>query len=223
MATVELYSGDEIPVGSAVLAYAAPSCSVGSCRTPKESQNTAKRPMTIMGKKFPMIHSNTMAKTSKTGPTKKKIPLCEFVRHGWRRERASEPERCATAWWKVVTYTTGPKPAAPPHPIRTMANVKVEITKLFAWASAYFIQSMQLKRCSPDKSQRGWVREPLVVVADVRHLGRQVELCSFACELPLLVLIGLGRVNMDWNRTFSKSSGDIVTAVADLCRPLSSS
>ncbi len=82
---------------------------------------------------------------------------------------------------------------------------------------------MQLKRCSPDKSQRGWVREPLVVVADVRHLGRQVELCSFACELPLLVLIGLGRVNLDWNRTFSKSSGDIVTAVADLCRPLSSS
>jgi len=42
---------------------------------PKESQKTANKPMTIMGKKLPMTHSNTMAKTRRTGPTKKKMPL----------------------------------------------------------------------------------------------------------------------------------------------------
>lgn len=31
--------------------------------------------MTIIGKKFPMIHSKTMAKIRRTGPTKKKMPL----------------------------------------------------------------------------------------------------------------------------------------------------
>ena len=42
---------------------------------PKDSQNTVKSPMTIIEKKFPIIHSKTMAKMRSTGPVKKKIPL----------------------------------------------------------------------------------------------------------------------------------------------------
>ena len=38
---------------------------------------TAKRPITIIGKKLPIIHSNTMAKMRRTGPTKKKMPLVD--------------------------------------------------------------------------------------------------------------------------------------------------
>lgn len=34
-----------------------------------------------------------------------------------------------------MTYTTGDSPDAPPQPIMTIANVKVEITKLFIGAS----------------------------------------------------------------------------------------
>ena len=70
-----LYPGEASPVGSSAVAYGAPSCSVGSWSIPKDPQKTANRPMTIIGKKLPMIHSKTMAKIRSTGPTKKKMPL----------------------------------------------------------------------------------------------------------------------------------------------------
>jgi hypothetical protein len=75
-ATTALNSFDAMPaVESPVAEYGAPSCSVGSCSIPNESQNTAKRPHTIMLKKFPMIHSKTTVRSNSTGPVKKKIPL----------------------------------------------------------------------------------------------------------------------------------------------------
>jgi hypothetical protein len=58
-----------------------------------------KKKLNSLGKKFPMIHSNTMAKIKSTGPTKKKMP------------------------------TTGANPSLPPQPISTMEKVKVEMTK----------------------------------------------------------------------------------------------
>lgn len=70
-----LKAGAAVPVGSAWVTYAEPSWRVGSWRTPKESQKTSKRPMTIIGKKFPMTHSKIMAKVRRTGPVKKNIPL----------------------------------------------------------------------------------------------------------------------------------------------------
>ena len=39
------------------------------------SVETAKRPMTIMGKKLPMIHSNIIVTVRRRGPTKKNMPL----------------------------------------------------------------------------------------------------------------------------------------------------
>ena len=59
-----------LPVGE----YAAARPSVGSCRSPNDSQKTANSDMTIIGKKFPIIHSNIVARVSRSGPTKKKIP-----------------------------------------------------------------------------------------------------------------------------------------------------
>lgn len=82
-AMTALYAGDAMPsaILSPVVEYAAARPKVGSCSMPNESQNTAKRPMTIIGKKLPMIHSKISARMSKTGPVKKKIPLlgCQTV------------------------------------------------------------------------------------------------------------------------------------------------
>jgi hypothetical protein len=85
------------------------------------SQKTAKRPITIMGKKFPIIHSNTMAKMRRTGPTKKKIPLYQDGSARFAIQERREEE--------VGVYTTGDSPEAPPQPIMTMEKVNVEITK----------------------------------------------------------------------------------------------
>ncbi len=60
-----------------------------------------------------------MAKTRRTGPTKKKMPL-------WRVLVFEGP-----CWVDGVAYTTGDSPDAPPQPIMTIENVNVEITKLF--------------------------------------------------------------------------------------------
>lgn len=74
-AIAALNAGAVVPVGSSNVAYGAPSARVGSWRTPNESQKTENKPMTIIEKKLPMIHSKTMAKVRRRGPVKKKIPL----------------------------------------------------------------------------------------------------------------------------------------------------
>jgi hypothetical protein len=76
------------------------------------------------------------------------------------------------------TYTTGEKPSAPPQPIRTMANVKVEMTKLCVlvfttiYDSNFYTSSQDL----PNESKSGGVGKAFVVVADVRHFGGEVQL-----------------------------------------------
>jgi hypothetical protein len=42
---------------------------------PKESQKTAKRPQTIIGKNCAWIQRKIVERTRSTGPVKKKIPL----------------------------------------------------------------------------------------------------------------------------------------------------
>jgi hypothetical protein len=105
MAMTALKAGDASPVGSSAVAYGAPSCSVGSCSMPKEPQKTANRPITIIGKKLPMIHSKTMAKMSSTGPTKKKMPL------------DGQPTPRLSVWWFVdhLHHRREPLRAAPSH------------------------------------------------------------------------------------------------------------
>lgn len=60
---------------------------------------TQTRECELTEKKLPMTHSKIHAIVRSRGPTKKKMPI------------------------------TGERPSAPPHPISTMENVNVEITK----------------------------------------------------------------------------------------------
>ncbi len=76
-AMTALNSFDAAPATALVpsVEYGAASPSVGSCNRPKDSQKTAKRPQTIMGKKLPIIHSKMTVSVRRSGPTKKNIPL----------------------------------------------------------------------------------------------------------------------------------------------------
>lgn len=74
-AIAALNAGEVVPVGSALVAKGEPRLRLGSCSMPKESQKTENRPITIIGKKLPMIHSKIMAKVRRSGPVKKNMPL----------------------------------------------------------------------------------------------------------------------------------------------------
>ena len=63
-----------------VAEYAVASPSVGSCRRPKDSQNTQKRPQTIMAKNCAWIQRKMVARSRSTGPVKKKMPLTAYQR-----------------------------------------------------------------------------------------------------------------------------------------------
>ena len=78
-AMTALYSFEAPPVMASVPSaeYGAARPRVGSWSMPKESQKTANRPHTIIGKKLPMIHSKIVVRISSTGPVKKNIPLEE--------------------------------------------------------------------------------------------------------------------------------------------------
>jgi hypothetical protein len=71
-----------------------------------------------------------MAKTRRTGPTKKKMPLEHNL-------RLMAPEPWGRSL-KMETYTTGANPWAPPHPMQMMEKVKVEMTKLVSSVSVLF-------------------------------------------------------------------------------------
>ena len=86
---------------------------------------------------------------------------------------------------------------------------------------------------SPDESERRWVGEPPVVIANVGNFWGEVELetvsdCSHASDVE-----GTSRARWSTSRrpelgrsvviTFSNSSGDIVTPVVVLNKPFSSS
>lgn len=76
MATAALYCTDAAPSWAfPVEEYAAVMFQFGKLRAPKDSQNTAKSPITIIEKKLPMIHSKMSTRMRRTGPVKKKIPL----------------------------------------------------------------------------------------------------------------------------------------------------
>jgi hypothetical protein len=47
----------------------------GVSRTPKDNQKTANIPIIIMDRKLPIIHSKIKARSKRTGPVKKKMPL----------------------------------------------------------------------------------------------------------------------------------------------------
>ena len=85
-----------------------------------------------MEKKLPIIHSKMVVKMRRTGPTKKKMPLCPYggVSAFDRRYERKEGEMLAPMQKQVRPYTTGVRPLAPPHPIKIIAKVIVEITKL---------------------------------------------------------------------------------------------
>jgi hypothetical protein len=70
-ATAALYPTEVAPSAAfPVVEYEAAIPHEGVSRTPKDSQNTANMPMTIMEKKFPIIHSNIVARRRRTGPVK---------------------------------------------------------------------------------------------------------------------------------------------------------
>jgi hypothetical protein len=58
-----------------VAEYAVARPNVGSWRRPKESQKTAKRPQTIIGKNCAWIQRKTTERRRRTGPVKKNMPL----------------------------------------------------------------------------------------------------------------------------------------------------
>jgi hypothetical protein len=47
----------------------------GVSRTPKDNQKTPNIPIIIMDRKLPIIHSKIKARSRRTGPVKKKMPL----------------------------------------------------------------------------------------------------------------------------------------------------
>lgn len=122
------------------------------------------------------------------------------------------------------TYATGVNPEAPPHPIRTVEKVKVEMTNLSDVNPKFPIVVVARDRRLvaqnlPNKAERRGIGKALVVVAGMWDLGREIQLRM--CELLLSwARIGGGRAK---SKTFSKSSGDMVTPVVVLCRPFSSS
>jgi len=65
-----------------------------------------------------MIHSKMVVNISNIGPTKKNMPL-ELDQYA-----------CSGIPWIRPAYATPASPAAPPQPIKTIAKVNVEITKL---------------------------------------------------------------------------------------------
>ena len=73
----------------------------------------------------------------------------------------------------TLTYTTGENPCAPPHPINIIANVNVEITKLFI-VNCYFRAAEFLYL--PYESQCSRIGKPLIIVANVGDLGGEIKL-----------------------------------------------
>jgi hypothetical protein len=79
-------------------------------------------PITIMEKKFPIIHSKRREKRRRTGPVKKKIPLgwgVSFFTSCFKPVRRGEK-----------TYATASSEPAPPQPINMAEKVRAEITNL---------------------------------------------------------------------------------------------
>lgn len=85
--------------------------------------------------------------------------------------------------WGKNTYATGVSPDAPPQPISTMANVDADIPKLCCLM--YHISQFVLEQfsgpsgecvCSPYETKGSGIRKSPVVVADMRRLGREIQL-----------------------------------------------
>ena len=82
----------------------------------------------------------------------------------------------------LKTYATGVSPDAPPQPISTMANVDADIPNLCVVRRISQLFSMQLSApsagrvCSPYEAKGSRIGKSPVVVADMRRLGREIQL-----------------------------------------------
>ena len=79
-------------------------------------------PITIMEKKFPIIHSKRREKRRRTGPVKKKIPLDLNVSFFTLRFKVARRGKGA--------YATASREPASPQPIKMAEKVRAEITNL---------------------------------------------------------------------------------------------
>lgn len=132
-ARLALNSGEFAPVGSSAVMYGEMSWRVGSCKRPNESQKMPKRPMVIIEKKLPIIHSPIIPTMSSMAP-KKKIPLPEDIKSDLQvcgKDKCQGRENLfAEMAVGFSTHAIGDAPDAPPQPMRIMAKEKPAMLKL---------------------------------------------------------------------------------------------